>query len=85
MVKSVPKVRNLMNMYITSIGVVSFSLITLCCSVVRLFDSEHFKMDGHEKTVKQGLNLPVSRFNSLLFFSGSQTQSKEDYGRTAFK
>ena len=81
MVKSVPKVRNLMNMYITSIGVVSFSLITLCCSVV----SEHFKMDGHEKTVKQGLNLPVSRFNSLLFFSGSQTQSKEDYGRTAFK
>ena len=67
MVKSVPKVRNLMNMYITSIGVVSFSLITLCCSVV----SEHFKIDGHEKTVKQGLNLPVSRFNFILLFSRS--------------
>ena len=67
MVKSIPKVRKLMNMYIRSIGVVSFSLITLCCSVV----SEHFKMDGHEKTVKQGLNLPVSRFNFILLFSRS--------------
>ena len=56
-----------MNIYITSIGVVSFSLITLCCSVV----SEHFKMDGHEKTVKQGLNLPVSRINFILLFSRS--------------
>ena len=69
MVKSVPKVRNLMNMYITTIGVVSFSLITLCCSISSLTISEHFKMDGNEKPVKQGLNLPVSRFNFLLFLS----------------
>ena len=70
MVKSVPKVRNLINMYITSIGVVSFSLITVLL-LSSLSISEHFKMDGFEKTVKQGLNLPVSRFNSLLFFSRS--------------
>ena len=48
----------------------SLFLLTLCCAVVRPILG-HFKMDGHEKNryVKQGLNLPVSRFNFLLFLS----------------
>ena len=58
------RVRNLLN---TTFAVVSFSLNPLLRSSLSI--SGHFKMDGHEKTVKQRLNLPVSKFDFLFFLS----------------
>ena len=55
------------HVYYTSIAVVSFSLNSLLRGSPSI--SGHFKMDDHKKTVKQRLNLPVSRFNFLLFLS----------------
>ena len=67
-VKSVPMVRNLLNRHFTSIGVDSFSLINCLLSSSPSI-SGHFKVDGHEIIVKQGLDLPVSNFDFLLFLS----------------
>ena len=65
--KTIPKVRNLLNMYIALIEVVSFSLNSLLFSSLSI--SSHLEMNDHEKTVNQGLNLPASRFNFLLSLS----------------
>ena len=65
--KTIPKVRNLLNMYFALIEVVSFSLNSLLFSSPSI--SSHLEMNDHEKTVNQGLNVPASRFNFLLFLS----------------
>ena len=65
--KTIPKVRNLLNMYFASIGVVFFCVKSLLFRSPSI--SGHLKMDDHEKTINQGLNLPVSRFNFLFFLS----------------
>ena len=53
--------------YFALIEVVSFSLNSLLFSSPSI--SGHLKMDDHEKTINQGLNLSVSRFNFLLSLS----------------